>query len=56
MTACVFVFVYCLGKPLFVYFAVSGRNRFLTAFTVGVIFETTVFALISTSNYKFIGL
>jgi|TARA_Y200000002_G_C22569063_1_gene615822 hypothetical protein len=54
MTAFVFIFVYYLGKPIFVNFGVSDRNRFFTALTVGLILETTVFAITGISGYKMI--
>ncbi len=54
MTALVFIFVYYLGKPLFANFGVSDRNRFFTALTLGLILETTVFAITGTSGYKLI--
>ncbi|MDC3235196.1 hypothetical protein OBB02_04055 [Candidatus Puniceispirillum sp.] len=52
MTACVFIFVYYLGKPLFVNFGVSDRNRFFMALTLGLILETIVFAVTGTAGYK----
>ena len=54
MTGFVFIFVYYLGKPIFVNFGVSDRNRFFTAITIGFILETTVFAITGTSGYKMI--
>ena len=54
MTALMFIFVYYLGKPLFASFDVSDRNRFFTALTLGLILETTVFAITGTSGYKII--
>ena len=52
MTAFVFIFVYYLGKPIFANFGLSDRNRFFTALTVGLVLETTVFAITGTSGYK----
>ena len=54
MTAFVFIFVYYIGKPIFAYFGVSDRNRFFTALAIGLILETTVFAITGTSGYKMI--
>ena len=54
MTAFVFIFVYYLGKPIFANFGVSERNRFFTAITIGLILETSVFAVTGTSGYKMI--
>ena len=54
MTAFVFIFVYYLGKPIFANFGVSDRNRFFTALTIGLLLETTVFAITGTSGYKMI--
>ena len=54
MTAFVFIFVYYLGKPLFVNFGVSDRNRFFTAITIGFILETAVFAITGTSRFSLI--
>ena len=54
MTALMVIFVYYLGKPLFANFDVSDRNRFFTALTLGLILETTIFALTGTSGYKLI--
>tara|TARA_Y100001954_G_C15712893_1_gene553995 strand:- start:451 stop:663 length:213 start_codon:yes stop_codon:yes gene_type:complete len=54
MTAFVFIFVYYLGKPIFTNFGVSDRNRFFIALTIGLILETTVFAITGTSGYKMI--
>ena len=54
MTALVFIFVYYLAKPIFVNFGVSDRRRFFTALTLGLILETTIFAIIGTSGYKLI--
>lgn len=54
MTALVFIFVYYLGRPIFVNFGVSDRYRFFTALTLGFIFETAVFAITGTSGYKMI--
>ena len=48
------IFVYYLGKPIFANFGVSDRNRFFTALTIGLILETTVFAITGTSGYKMI--
>ena len=49
MTAFVFIFVYYLGKPMFVNFGVSDRYRFFTALALGLILETAVFAITGTS-------
>ena len=54
MTAFIFIFVYYLGKPIFTNFGLSDRNRFFTALTIGLILETTVFAITGTSGYKMI--
>lgn len=54
MTAFVFIFVYYLGKPIFANFGLSDRNRFFTALALGLILETTVFAMTGTSGYKII--
>ena len=54
MTAFVFIFVYYIGKPIFADFGVSDRNWFFTALTIGLILETTVFAITGTSGYKMI--
>ena len=54
MTAFVFIFVYYIGKPIFANLGVSDRNRFFTALALGLIFETTVFAITGTSGYKLI--
>ena len=54
MTAFVFIFVYYLGKRIFIYFAISDRNRFFVALTIGLILETIVFAITGTSGYKLI--
>ena len=54
MTAFVLIVVYYLGKPLFVNFGISDRNRFFMALTLGLIFETAVFAVTGTSGYKLI--
>ncbi len=56
MTAFVFILVYYFGKPIFVNFGVSDRNRFFTAVAIGLIFETTVFAITGTSGYKMLTL
>ena len=32
MTAFVFIFVYYLGKRIFIYFGISDRNRFFCGF------------------------
>ena len=52
MTAFVFIFIYYMGKPIFANFGVSDRSRFFTALTMGLILETTVFAITGTSGYK----
>ena len=54
MTAFVFIFVYYLGKPLFVNFGVSDRRRFFTVLTLGLILETTILAITGTSGCKLI--
>ena len=54
MTAFVFIFVYYLGKPIFANFEVSDRNRYFIDLTIGLILETTVFAITGTSGYKMI--
>ena len=54
MTAFVFLFVYYLGKPIFINLGVSDRNRFFMALTFGLILETVVFAITGTSGYKLI--
>ena len=54
MTAFVFIFVYYLGKPIFVNFGISDRARCLTALVLGAILETTFFAITGTSGYKLI--
>lgn len=54
MTAFVFIFIYYLGKPIFINFGVSDRNRFFVALTIGLILETVVFAITGTSGYKLI--
>ena len=54
MTAFVFILVYYLGKPIFAHLGVSDRNRFFTALTLGMIFETAIFAITGTSGYKLI--
>ena len=54
MTAFVFIFIYYMGKPIFANFGVSDRSRFFTALTMGLILETTVFAITGTSGYKII--
>ena len=45
MAGLVFLFVYYLGKPIFVNFGVSDRARCFTALILGAIFETAIFAL-----------
>jgi len=45
MAGLVFIFVYYLGKPIFINFGVSDRNRCFTALIIGAILDTTVFAL-----------
>ena len=45
MAGLMFLFVYYLGKPIFVNFGVSDRNRCFTALILGAIFETTIFAV-----------
>jgi hypothetical protein len=55
MTAFVFIFVYYLGKQIFINLGISDRNRFFVALTIGLILETVVFAITGTSGYKLIG-
>ena len=52
MTAFVFIFVYYLGKPIFINMGVSDRNCFFMALTLGLVLETVVFAISGTSGYK----
>tara|TARA_B100001093_G_scaffold378640_1_gene363958 strand:+ start:489 stop:668 length:180 start_codon:yes stop_codon:yes gene_type:complete len=54
MTAFVFIFVYYLGRPIFVKFEVSDRYRFFTALALGLILEIAVFTIMGTSGYKMI--
>ena len=54
MTAFVFIFVYYLGKPIFINLGVSDRNRFFAALMLGLLLETVVFAITGTSGYKLI--
>ena len=54
MTAFVFIVVYYLGKPIFINLGISDRNRFFMALTLGVMFETVVFAITGISGYKLI--
>ena len=54
MTTFVFIFVYYLGKRIFINFGISDRNRFFVALTIGLILETVVFAITGTSGYKLI--
>ena len=56
MTAFVFIFVYYLGKPIFVKLGVSDRNRFFIALTLGLILETIAFTITGTSGYHLIGI
>ena len=53
MTAFVFIVVYYLSKPVLINLGVSDRNRFFLALTLGLMFETIVFATTGTSGYKF---
>ena len=55
MTAFVFIFVYYLGKPLFINLGVSDRNRFFMALALGLLLETVVFAITGISGYKLMG-
>ena len=55
MTAFIFILTYYLGKPVFVSFGVTDRNRFFTALTFGLIFETIVFSITGTTGYKLVG-
>ena len=52
MTAMVFIFVYYLGKQIFINFGISDRNRFFVALIIGLILETVVFWITGTSGYK----
>ena len=52
MTALVLIFVYYLGKPIFINLGFSDRNRFFMALTLGLVLETVVFAISGTSGYK----
>ena len=52
MTAFVFIFVYYLGKQIFINFGISDRDHFFVALTIGLILETVVFAITGTSGYK----
>ena len=54
MTAFVFIFVYYLSRPIFVKFGVSDRRRFFTALVLGLILETTIFAITGASVFKMI--
>ena len=54
MTAFVFIFVYYLGRPIFVNFGVSDRYRFFMALALGLILETILFIITGTSGYKMI--
>ena len=53
MTALTFLFIYYLGKPVFVSRGISDRRRFFAALTVGLILETLVFSYTGTMGYKF---
>ena len=53
MTAFVFIFVYYLGKPIFVNFGGQTAIGFLLLL-LSAILETTVFAITGTSGYKMI--
>ena len=55
MTAFIFILIYYLGKPVFVSFGVTDRNRFFTALALGLIFETIVFSITGTTGYKLVG-
>ena len=52
MTALTFLFIYYLGKPVFVSRGISDRRRFFAALTVGLILETVVFSYTGTMGYK----
>ncbi len=52
MTAFMFIFVYYIGKPIFISLGVSDRNRFFMALALGLLLETVVFAITGTSGYK----
>ena len=52
MTALVFIFVYYLGKQIFIHLGFSDRNRFFMALMLGLMLETVVFAITGTSGYK----
>ena len=54
MTAFVFIVVYYLSKPVLINLGVSDRNRFFLALTLGLMFETIVFATTGTSGYNLI--
>ena len=54
MTAFVFLFIYYLGKPLFVSFGVCDRHRFFMALTLGLILETIVFSITGTFGYRLV--
>ena len=55
MTAFIFIRIYYLGKPVFVSFGVTDRNRFFTALDLGVIFEAIVFSITGAKGYKLAG-
>ena len=55
MTAFIFILIYYLGKPVFVKFGVTDRNRFFAALALGLIFETIVFSITGTKGYKLVG-
>ena len=52
MTVFVFIVVYYLSKPALINLGVSDRNRFFLALTLGLMFETIVFATTGTSGFK----
>ncbi len=55
MSAFIFILIYYLGKPVFVRFGTTDRNRFVTALAFGLIFETIVFSITGTTGYQLIG-
>ena len=52
MTALSFLFIFYLGKPVFVSRGISERYRFFTALILGLILETIVFSYTGTLGYK----
>jgi len=45
-----FVLLYYLGKPIFINLGVSDCVRFFVALTLGLLFETVVFAITRNSG------